>query len=158
VSQARPQSPHVSWQNGHRVSRAALRLTRITIATANSAPHTMARPPISATWTAPAGLDCYIPGSGDPMGFFTRDEGKKEDTTKKESERLATKAIEAKPVPKKATSSVLGSFVLGLRPNDKLENLPAERYEEGLRAVLPKGSKVTRLEGPLLVTDLSIRF
>ena len=92
------------------------------------------------------------------MGFFTRDEGKKEEGARKESDRLATKAAaETKTHPKKV-ASVLGSFVLGLRPNDKLENLPAERYEEGLRSILPKGSKVTRLEGPLLVTDLSIRF
>jgi hypothetical protein len=91
------------------------------------------------------------------MGFFTRDEGKKEEGSRKESDRIPAKPAETKSLPKKA-ATVLSSFVLGLRPNDKLENLPAERYEEGLRSSLPKGSKVTRLEGPLLVTDLSIRF
>ncbi|MEZ0229711.1 MAG: hypothetical protein ACAI25_13870 [Planctomycetota bacterium] len=91
------------------------------------------------------------------MGFFTRDEGKKDDGSRKaESERLTGK-LDPKSVAKKTTS--LKSFVIGLKPGEKLANLPAERFEEGLKALLPKGSKVARAVAPALTgRDASVRF
>src|SRR3954451_6327545 len=92
------------------------------------------------------------------MGFFTRDESKKDDAPKKgESERL-TGRLDSKAMPKKTTS--LKTFVVGLRPNEKLANLPAERFEEGLKLLLPKGTRVSRVEGPppLAARDATLRF
>src|SRR5581483_1096005 len=90
------------------------------------------------------------------MGFFSRDEAKKEDAAKRaESDRL-----QAKPDPKasaKKTTS-LKTFVIGLRPNEKLANLPPERFEEGLRAILAKGTKVARVEAPGSLARDEVRF
>src|SRR4051812_21236980 len=92
------------------------------------------------------------------MGFFTRDEGKKDEGAKKgESERLTAK-IDLKTLPKKTAS--LKSFVIGLRPNEKLSNLPSDRFEDGLKALLPKSTRVARVEGsPALASrDSGVRF
>jgi hypothetical protein len=93
------------------------------------------------------------------MGFFTRDEGKKEDPPKKaESERILPKP-EPKPVAPKKTGASLKTFVLGLRASDKLATLPPERFEEGLRAVFPKGTRVVLVAPPqVLDRDDSLRF
>lgn len=90
------------------------------------------------------------------MGFFTRDDGKKDDGAKRtDSERLTAK-VDPKVPPKKTAS--LKTFVIGLRPNEKLSNLPAERFEEGLKAVLPKGTRVARVEGNNLLAEAGLRL
>lgn len=92
------------------------------------------------------------------MGFFTRDEAKKDDGGRRsDSERLAAKS-DPKLASKKSPS--LKTFVIGLRPNEKLANLPAERFEDGLKALLPKGTRVAHVESPapLAGRDAHIRF
>ncbi len=93
------------------------------------------------------------------MGFFSRDENKKDEGSKKapESERLTGK-IDPKALAKKVTS--LKTFVIGLKPNAKLGNIPPERFEEGLKQALPKGTKITRAEGPAALAgrETSVRF
>ena len=65
------------------------------------------------------------------MGLFSRDkdESKKDEPPKAESQRVASK-VEAKTTTKKVAA--LKTFVVGFTPNEKLASLPADRYEEGL--------------------------
>jgi hypothetical protein len=97
------------------------------------------------------------------MGFFTRDEAKKDDPSKRDDSQRVTGKIDAKAVavvPAAAKRSFsLKTFVLGFRPSEKLQTLPAERFEEAIKGALPKGTRVTHVSGPMaLARDNSIHY
>jgi hypothetical protein len=81
------------------------------------------------------------------MAFFSKsekkDEPKKEEPPRAPDATPRTGRVEAKPEKK-----TLRSFVLGLATSEKLAGVANEKLEEGLKAVLPKNTKVTRIEPP----------
>src|SRR2546421_4846706 len=83
------------------------------------------------------------------MGFFGRDnEEKRAEEAKKqaESQRLTAK-LAAQPVVKAPQPKVaLKSFVLGLATSEKLSAIPNEKFEEGLRNALPRGTRVSKVD------------
>lgn len=98
------------------------------------------------------------------MRFFGKGEEKEKDKEKDEpkpeakkdaateSQRLAAKAEASRKVEVKK-GSPLRTFVVGLIPHEKLGLVSPERFEEGLRAALPKGTRVQRITGPDPLTE-----
>ena len=95
------------------------------------------------------------------MGFFggkEKEEGKKDvgsesqrltgriDSTKVAAAPLPVAAPVAAPAPRRALQ--IRTFLLGLVTSDKLAHVPTERFEDGLRAALPKDAKIRRVEAP----------
>jgi hypothetical protein len=65
-----------------------------------------------------------------------------------ESQRLTPKTEPKKLDVKKG--SPLKTFILGLVPHEKLGGVGDERFEEGLRATLPKGTRVSRVTSDVI--------
>ena len=72
-----------------------------------------------------------------------------------ESQRLAAKAEQARKLEVKK-GAPLKTFVLGLLPHEKLGGVGPERFEEGVRAALPKGTRIVRLATPDAALDASV--